>query len=116
MDGTFKSCPSPFARVYSIHALSPILKGTIPALYTLLPDKTETWIDNSEAMFEKRCTSALKCISKIKHPVYLAFSARVFNSFIPSAMSTGDPFDCNEWKKIKSPIDPSVIAGQKTEI
>ncbi|CAF1136308.1 unnamed protein product [Didymodactylos carnosus] len=33
---------SSLAQVYSIHALSPILKGTIPALYTLLPDKNKS--------------------------------------------------------------------------
>ena len=38
-DGTFKSCPSSFAQLYSIHIESSILNGTIPVLYSLLPDK-----------------------------------------------------------------------------
>ncbi|CAF1035575.1 unnamed protein product [Didymodactylos carnosus] len=41
MGGTFKSCPSPFAQAGSIHALSPILKNTVSALYTLLSDKNK---------------------------------------------------------------------------
>ncbi|CAF1559358.1 unnamed protein product, partial [Adineta ricciae] len=41
LDGTFKSCPPPFAQLYSIHCYSSILNGTTPVLYSLLPNKTK---------------------------------------------------------------------------
>jgi hypothetical protein len=41
LDGTFRSCPSPFAQLYTIHIHSPILNGTVPLLYCLLPNKTK---------------------------------------------------------------------------
>ncbi|CAF1605535.1 unnamed protein product [Rotaria magnacalcarata] len=41
LDGTIKSCPSPFAQLYSIHCYSSILNGTTPVLYSLLPNKTK---------------------------------------------------------------------------
>lgn len=41
MDGTFKSCPSPFSQLYTIHIESSVLNGTIPTLYSFLPNKTK---------------------------------------------------------------------------
>ena len=42
LDGTFKSCPAPFAQLYSIHIYSSTLNGTVPILYSLLPNKTKS--------------------------------------------------------------------------
>ncbi len=42
MDGTFKSCPSPFSQLYTIHVESPVSKNTIPILYSFLPSKTKS--------------------------------------------------------------------------
>ena len=42
LDGTFKSCPSPFVQLYTIHTQSSVLKGTVPILYSLLPSKTKS--------------------------------------------------------------------------
>ena len=41
LDGTFKSCPEPFAQLYSVHTQSPISNNTIPVLYSFLPNKTK---------------------------------------------------------------------------
>ncbi|CAF3482734.1 unnamed protein product [Rotaria sp. Silwood2] len=38
-DGTFKSSPTPFKQLYSIHIESSVLNNTLPVLYALLPDK-----------------------------------------------------------------------------
>ena len=43
MDGTFKSCPSPFKQIYTIHCF--IVGKMFPIAYGLLPDKTrQTYI------------------------------------------------------------------------
>ncbi|CAF1265808.1 unnamed protein product [Rotaria sordida] len=41
LDGTFKSCPDPFAQLYTVHIQSSILNSTVPVLYSLLPNKTK---------------------------------------------------------------------------
>jgi hypothetical protein len=41
LDGTFKSCPEPFAQLYTVHIQSSILNSTVPVLYSLLPNKTK---------------------------------------------------------------------------
>ena len=41
LDGTFKSCPTPFCQLYTIHIRSSVLRSTIPVLYSLLPNKTK---------------------------------------------------------------------------
>ena len=41
LDGTFRSSPSPFAQLYSIHIESSVLNGTVPVLYSFLPNKTK---------------------------------------------------------------------------
>ncbi|CAF2057666.1 unnamed protein product [Rotaria magnacalcarata] len=38
-DGTFRSSPKPFTQLYSIHIESSMLNGTIPVIYSLLPNK-----------------------------------------------------------------------------
>ena len=40
-DGTFKSSPSPFTQLYSIHTKSSVLNNTLPVLYGLLPNKNK---------------------------------------------------------------------------
>ena len=40
-DGTFKSSPSPFTQLYSIHTGSSVLNNTLPVLYALLPNKSK---------------------------------------------------------------------------
>ena len=40
-DSTFKSSPSPFRQLYSIHTKSSVLNNTLPVLYALLPNKNK---------------------------------------------------------------------------
>lgn len=42
MDGTFRSCPSPFSQLYTIHIQSLISMSTVPVLYAFLPSKTKS--------------------------------------------------------------------------
>ncbi|CAF3857569.1 unnamed protein product [Rotaria sordida] len=42
MDGTFKSCPSVFGQLYTIHIDSSASNGTVPVLYSFLPKKTKS--------------------------------------------------------------------------
>ena len=42
MDGMFKSSPSPFGQLYTIHVESPVSNGTILVLYSFLPNKTKS--------------------------------------------------------------------------
>ncbi|CAF3499844.1 unnamed protein product [Rotaria sp. Silwood1] len=42
MGGTFKSCPSPFSQLYTIHVESPVSNCTVPVLYSFLPNKTKS--------------------------------------------------------------------------
>ena len=41
LDRTFKSCPAPFAQLYTVHIQSSVLNGTVPVLYSFLPNKTK---------------------------------------------------------------------------
>jgi hypothetical protein len=42
MDGTFKSAPSPFSQLYTIHIESTVSNSTVPVLYSFLPNKTKS--------------------------------------------------------------------------
>ena len=42
LDSTFKSCASPFVHLYTSHAQSSVLNGTVSILYSLLPSKTKS--------------------------------------------------------------------------
>ena len=36
LDGAFKSCPEPFAQLYTVHVQPSTLNRTVPVLYSLL--------------------------------------------------------------------------------
>jgi hypothetical protein len=42
MDGTFKSAPSPFSQLYTIHIESTVSNSTVPVVYSFLPNKTKS--------------------------------------------------------------------------
>jgi hypothetical protein len=105
LDGTFKSCPSPFAQLYSIHTHSSVLKGTLPLLYTLLPNKTK---DVYTSFFNELRTAAVKN-DLVLNPRYVTVdfeqgAIRSLKTVFPNASVKGCNFHYNQciFKKIQS--------------
>ena len=97
LDGTFKSCPSPFAQLYSIHTYSSVLNGTLPLLYTLLPNKTK----NVYTLFLNELRTAAINNDLVLNPKYVTvdFEQAVIRSLknvFPNTLVKGCNFHYNQ--------------------
>ncbi|CAF2618161.1 unnamed protein product [Rotaria sp. Silwood2] len=104
LDGTFKSCPSPFAQLYSIHSYSSILNGTFPVLYSLLPNKTK----NIYTLFSNELRTAAVKYDLVLNPKFITIDFEqsaigALKNIFPNTTIKGCNFHYNQciFKKIQ---------------
>jgi hypothetical protein len=123
LDGTFKSCPAPFAQLYSVHIQSSILNSTVPVLYSLLPNKTK----NMYKLFFNELRTLTVKNDLVLHPRFITLdfeqgAISALKHVFPGATLKGCNFHYNQclFKKIQelglqkdyydsSPDDPTSI-------
>ena len=104
LDGTFKSCPSPFVQLYTIHTQSSVLNGTVPILYSLLPSKTKSIYTS---LFDELRTTTVKH-DLVLNPKFIIIDFEkdaigALKNVFPNAVIKGCNFHYNQciFKKIQ---------------
>jgi len=99
-DGTFKTCPSLFGEVYTIHATT-MSSSVVPLVYMLLPNKQENTYDRAfEKLKELLVNVNVQCVN-------LDFEKAAMNSFLrvfPNIHVQGCFFHLTQciWRRVQS--------------